>query len=433
MIWTIIKKEILENLLSYKFIIITIFSTVLVLTSIFIMYRDYQLRLENYEILQPESKQPIAIIPPTPLSIFVKGLDESMGRSYEIRFGGQIQVGSKQQRVNNLFRLFTAPDLLYIIKVIMALCAILFAFNIISGEKEAGTLRLSLSNNVGRAIIVLGKWIGGFTSLIVPFFIVILLGVIIVTLSPQVQMNSEHWAKLGMFLISSIIYMALFFSLGLFISCITRHPASSVVISLFAWALIVFVIPNLGNILARQFVTIPSVQQVEVKREHIWVKEVIDFENALKVKQSDRTIELLKNKEIKKLLDNMLNKINSENDKLIADYRTRFNRLVNLSKNISRFSPSAVFTYLASDFAGTGILEERKLKNVVLQYKSVVWDKSIDSGGNLIGDFPAFSFQRSSVKEVLNAEGMINLTILILFNLLIFAASYVAFLRYDVR
>jgi len=97
MLWTITKKEILENLLSFKFAIITIFSIVLILTSIFIMYRDYQLRLENYEILQPESNQPIAIIPPAQMSIFVKGLDESMGRSYEIRFGGQVQVGSKQQ------------------------------------------------------------------------------------------------------------------------------------------------------------------------------------------------------------------------------------------------------------------------------------------------------------------------------------------------
>ncbi len=429
MVWTITKKEILENLLSFKFAIITIFSMVLILTSIFIMYRDYQLRLENYEILHPESNQPIAIIPPTPLSIFVKGLDESMGRSYEIRFGGQVRVGSKQQRVNNLFRLFTAPDLLYIVKVIIALCAMLFAFDIISGEKEAGTLRLSLSNNVGRPIMVIGKWIGGFTSLIVPFIIAVLLGVILVTLSPQVQMNSGNWVKLGMFFLSSLLYLAVFFSLGLFISSITHRPASSLVISLFMWALIVFVIPNLGNILARQFVTIPSVQQLEVKREHIWIKEVFDLNQQMK--QVDRSQP--RNEAINDVMSKTLNNINSENDRLIADYRTRFDRLVTLSKNISRFSPSAAFTYLATDIAGTGILEERKLKQAVLRYKDFVYDKPIDSGGNLLGDFPAFSFQRSSVKEVLSAEGFINLTILIMFNVLIFAAAYVAFLRYDVR
>jgi hypothetical protein len=99
----IIKQEILQNLTSYKFTIIIILSIVLILVSMFIMYRDYQLRAENYEILQPKSNEPIAIVPPTPLSIFAKGLDENLTRSYEIRFGGQIRVGSKQQLVNNLF------------------------------------------------------------------------------------------------------------------------------------------------------------------------------------------------------------------------------------------------------------------------------------------------------------------------------------------
>ncbi|MFB0521102.1 MAG: hypothetical protein ACETWD_06685, partial [Desulfatiglandales bacterium] len=70
MLKSIIRKEILSNLLSYKFSIIIILSTILILVSIFVMYRDYCLALENYENLQPESA---AVIRPTPLSIFAKG------------------------------------------------------------------------------------------------------------------------------------------------------------------------------------------------------------------------------------------------------------------------------------------------------------------------------------------------------------------------
>ena len=57
MINKVIKKEILENIHSFKFVVITLLSVILVLTSIFVMYRDYQLRLENYEILRPTSSQ----------------------------------------------------------------------------------------------------------------------------------------------------------------------------------------------------------------------------------------------------------------------------------------------------------------------------------------------------------------------------------------
>lgn len=410
-----IKKEILHNLVSYKFTIIIILSIVLILVSLFIMYRDYQLRVENYEILQPKSNEPIAIIPPTPLSIFAKGLDENLTRSYEIRFGGQIRVGSKQQSVNNLFRLFTTPDLLYVIKVILALCAILFAFDMVCGEKESGTLKQALSNSINRPLIILGKWIGGFASFIFPFFLAILIGTILIAISPQIQLSGENWLKLAMFLFSSIIYLAIFFSFGLLISSLTNRASSSLVISLFAWAMLVFAIPNLGNILARQFVRIPSVQQLEVRRQQVWIKEV--FERINKGKSWDEAQA----------------NINSENEKIIADYRTRFNQLVALSQNITRFSPAAAFTYLATDLAGTGILEERRLKQAVVEYKNLIWDKPTDSDGNIIGEFSAFSYDRSSISQVLNFSGMSNLLILILFNVLFFAAAYVSFLKYDVR
>jgi len=408
MLKSIIRKEILNNLLSYKFSIIIILSTILILVSIFVMYRDYCLALENYGVLQPKSNEAIAIIPPTPLSIFAKGLDENLCRSYEIGFGGQIRVGSKQESVNNLFRLFTTPDLLYVVKVILALCAMLFAFDMVSGEKEVGTLRQTLSNSMKRPILVIGKWIGGFTSFVVPFFIAVLLSTILVTMSPLVQMDGENWAKLGMFLFSSVLYLAVFFSLGLLISCLTHHSSSSLIISLFLWAMLVFFIPNLGNILARQLVQIPTVQQLEVKRSQIWIKEVFERIN--------------RDKNYREVVGS----INSENDKLIADYRNRFDRLVSVSQNITRFSPAAAFTCLATDLMGTGISEERRLKKAVLLYKDLVWNKQQD-------DLPTFNFHRSSIKEVFGFGGLANLMILILFNMLFFVSAYVAFLKYDVR
>ena len=408
MLKSIIRKEVLSNLLSYKFSIIIILSTILILVSIFVMYRDYCLALENYEILRMKSEGPVVVIPPTPLGVFAKGLDENLCRSYGVGLSGQINVSSKQQSVNDLFKLFTALDLLYVIKVILSLCAALFAFNIICGEKEIGTLRQSLSCSLKRPILIIGKWIGGFSSFILPFFIAVLLGTIFVTLSPMVDINAQNWVKLGMFLFSSMIYLAVFFSLGLLISCLTHRSSTSLVISLFVWTILVFLIPNLGNILARQFVEIPTVQQLELKREQSWTKN--RFEK-LRAARSEH--------------EEMDSRMGAENDKLTEDYRNRFNRLVKVSQNITRFSPAAAFTFLATDITGTGMLEERKLKRAVLEY--------LKDGDDDEGDKPVFSYRRSSIREVLGPGGLSNCLILILFNILFFSGAYVAFLRYDVR
>jgi len=412
MLKSIIRKEILNNLFGYKFSIIIILSTILILVSIFVMYRDYCLALENYEILRMKSDDPVVVIPPTPLGIFTKGLDENLCRSYGSGLAGQISVSSKQQSVNILFKLFTAPDLLYIIKVILSLCAMLFAFDIICGEKEIGTLRQSLSCSLKRPILIIGKWVGGFTSFIVPFFMAVLIGTILVTLSPMVDINAQNWAKLGLFLLSSVIYLAVFFSLGLLISCLTHRSSTSLVISLFVWAMLVFLIPNLGNILARQFVEIPTVQQLELKREHSWIK------NRFEKRRADRSEH-----------EEMDSRMRAENDKLTEDYRNRFNRLVKVSQNITRFSPTAAFTFLATDIMGTGMAEERRLKRAVLQYKDILGDWDMDEKGKN----PDLGYQRSSVKEVLGQGGLSNCLILILFNILFFTGAHVAFLRYDVR
>ena len=411
MLKSIIRKEILLNLLSYKFSIITILSTILILVSIFVMYRDYILAVENYEILQQEPKDTVAVIRPTPLSIFAKGLEENLCRSYQSGFGGQVSVSSKQQSVNNLFELFTTPDLLYVVKIILSLCAMLFAFDMVCGEKEAGTLRQSLSGSLGRPILITGKWIGGFTSFILPFFIAVLLGTIFVTLSPMVDMNTYNLLKLGMFMLSSVIYLAIFFSLGLLISCLTHRTSTSLVLSLFVWIILVFLIPNLGNILARQLVQIPTVQQLELKRTQSWVI------NRFKQVRTDRSEHAEMNR-----------RLEIENDKLTEDYRNRFNRLVKVSQNITRISPAAAFTFLATDITGTGMLEERKLKRAVVQYMDIV--KNWDNGK---GDCPSFIYQRSSVQEALGTGGLSNCLILVLFNILFFSGAYVTFLRYDAR
>ncbi len=422
MLKSIIRKEILSNLLSYKFSIITILSTILILVSIFVMYGDYCLALDNLDILRVESDDSAEVIPPTPLGIFAKGLDDNLCRSWELQGVGVEISSEKQKSLNDLFKLFTAPDLLYIIKVILSLCAMLFAFDMVAGEKETGTLRLTISNTVKRPILIIGKWIGGFTSFILPFFIAVLLGTIFVTLSPMVDINAQDWLKLGLFLLISVIYLAAFFSLGLLISCLTHRSSTTLVISLFVWTILVFLIPNLGNILARQFVEIPTVQQLELKRKQIMNRMRFELKripkNRADFEKRQMALEL---RTIK------------EGDQLDEDYRNRINRLVKISQSITGLSPAPAFTLLATDIMGTGVAEERRLKKAAQNYKDNVVEWYTDENRDEESEPPDFHYQRSSVKEILGQGGLGDCLILILFNILFFTGAYVAFLRYDVR
>ena len=422
MLKSIIGKEILSNIFSYKFSIIFVLSTILIFVSIFVMYSDYCMALENHDILRKDSGDRVEIIPPTPLSIFAKGLDENLSRPWELGAVGVKISSEKQKSLNNLFKLFTAPDLLYIIKVILSLCAMLFAFDMVCGEKETGTLRQSLSNSLKRPILIFGKWIGGYISFILPFFVAVLLGTIFVTLSPMVDMNAQDWAKLGLFLLSSVIYLSVFFSLGLLISCLTHRSSTSLVISLFVWTILVFLIPNLGNILARQFIRIQTTQQLELKHQQILRRMFVEIKRIPKTRP-----------DFDKLESAVVLRAIVEGDKLDEDYRNRFNSLVRLSQNITRFSPAPAFTFLATDIMGTGVAEEQRLKRAAQNYKDNIIEWAGDENRDEESKRPDFHYQRSSVKEVLGRGGLSNCLVLILLNVLFFTGAYVAFLRYDVR
>lgn len=422
MLKSIIRKEILSNLFSYKFSIITILSVILIFVSVFVMYGDYYLAIENHDILRMESGEGVEVIPPTPLGIFAKGLDENLCRSWELGAVGVEISSEKQKSLNNLFKLFRTPDLLYIIKVILSLCAMLFAFDVVSGEKETGTLRQMISNTVKRPILIIGKWIGGFASFILPFFIASLLGTIFVNLSPMVDMNAQDWTKLGLFLLSAVVYLAVFFSLGLLISCLTHRSSTSLVISLFIWTILVFLIPNLGNILALQIVEIPTIQHLELKRDQIRRKAYLEYKRIPR-NQPD----------FEKIQKDLQIRTMAEGDKLDEYYRNRINNLVTVSRRITGISPSPTFTLLSTNILGTGVAEEQRLKKAAQDYKNLLVQLYTKGNWNEESKPPDFHYQRSSVKEVLGQGGLSNFLILILFNILFFTGAYVAFLIYDVR
>lgn len=412
--WTIARKEIASNLLSYKFFIIIVLTVILIFTSFFIMYRDFIERLADYDIIKPASEEAIAVLAPNPLSMFSKGMDEAMGRSFESTIIG-ITVRAGQKSGNEVFSFFPTPDFMYIVKVVLSLVALLFGFDQISQERERGTLRLMLSNPASRATVLVGKWVGNFLSLSIPFLLVVLLGFAFVNLNRDIHFSANQLVRLALILSVTLFYIALFLSLGILISTVTRKAANSVVALLLIWVLMVFVIPNLGNLLARQMVDVPSVAGLSEKRNQIWTREVL-----LAIQDKNRS--------------EHFSKINRDNMLLEEDYRNKFNRLVRLSKNINRISPVSSFVYAVTDLAGTGIGEEANLKRAVISYNNSIFPELLAPASDReSSQYPAFNYRYRDLSEVFARGTLFDMSWLIFFNILFFALSYMAFVKYDVR
>ena len=97
------------------------------------------------------------------------------------------------------------------------------AVDLCAGEKERGTLALSLSNAVSRSSILLGKWIGGYISFLMAFAPALILSLIILSMLHGVELHGEEWVRIGLIALLSFMYLSVFFNLGLFISASTRR------------------------------------------------------------------------------------------------------------------------------------------------------------------------------------------------------------------
>jgi ABC-type transport system involved in multi-copper enzyme maturation permease subunit len=394
MLISIIKREFQDNLFSFRFSVTLIICLVLFLTSAYLMSSDYQRRLEHYSAARSEQKDnKINERLPIPLSVLAKGLDNSMG--YD-------------QRHNPLFSVFDSLDFMYIVKVALSLMAIFFSFGVISGEKEAGTLALTMSNSVSRSKVILGKWIGNYAALMVPFLIAVIIELLMINLSDSINTEDEVWIRMGLIILLSLVYISVFFGLGVFISVVTQKASTSLILSLMLWAVLILAVPSMAVLVSKRAVDAPSTQEVRLKKQAI--RQAANIETTRKLEENS----ISDPKERQKVRDESWKRINEEHKKLDDERKLKLRHLVSITKDISRISPSSSYVFAVTTLARTGIEDRQSYDDIA--------EKDVEEANRNRKDLA------ESTKVALP-----DIALLLIINVLLFMGAYVAFMRYDVR
>ena len=266
MFLTLIRRELLDNLMTFRFAAAVVIMLLLVVTNTVVLIKDYELRLADYNAAAKTHRQELREInktysdgmlgvwgttivdrPPNPLSIFNTGLDKRLGNKINVShtFIPTIWDAKKYDAHNPYFNILTSIDIVLIFQGILSLLALTFAYNAIAGEYEHGTLRLVLSHPVGRGYILAAKYIGAMVCLFVPLLMSLLLMLILLTTSAMISLNTDDFLRIGGIVLTSLIYLSLFYLIGMLISAITRRTSTALILSMFVWTFLVLVYPNL--------------------------------------------------------------------------------------------------------------------------------------------------------------------------------------------
>lgn len=413
----IVRKEILENLTTYRFYVLTGLLFSMMLISIIVSYGDYHLRVENYNILRPGPGEPEKIIlPPEPLSVFARGLDANAGRLYQLSFRGVV-VQPNQQSINRVSSLFSMPDMLFVTRVILSLIALLFSFDAVCGEKEQGTLKLILAGQTRRASVVLGKLTGRFLLVFIPFFVLFLVSSIVVSLLPDVRAGEEYWIRLALILAGSTLYVASFIALGTLISSLVNRSSTSMMLGLAAWVLLVFVVPNMGATVAQAIAGVPPADRVEMQTRLSTIQSIYETQQQMK-NAKDRDY------------SRIMIQVREANNHLFQTYRPELNRLIELTRTIVRCSPSGAFTFLSTELANTGLGRDIRIKDAIWMFVERNFNRL---GGLEKGEVEQFQFRPSSPGEQITGVALPDALLLLIIPGMVVALAVVSFMRYDPR
>ncbi len=256
---TLIRRELLAHLLAYRFFVAMVVLLVLVIANTVVLIYDYERRLTLYdkaiqshhdEVLAAETYSPLhlhADRPPNPLSLFNQGLDKRLGNSVHVNhaFVPTLWDAELHGMDNPFLNLLSSIDLVVVFQAVLSLLALLFAYDAIAGEHEKGTLRLIMTTSASRGKILLAKYIGAMATLVVPLTISLILTQILIAGSGSIALSGDDWIRIGGFYLTSILYLSVFYLMGLLISATTRRTATALMSCMFAWVFFVPLYPNL--------------------------------------------------------------------------------------------------------------------------------------------------------------------------------------------
>ncbi len=276
-IWIIAKREFTENILSLRLFIGLIVCLTLFIASTYVLMGDYEKRLSTHNAAEIEHQNALEAVkvysdlrvdvvkPPEPLSVICLGMERQLGSTVKVSYEDVPTEAKILGGGNPLLNVFAAVDAVLMGQIAFSLFVISVAYDVICGERESGTLALVASNPVSKYHILIGKYLGGMVSLLMPLAIGWIAAALLINVHPMIEFHSAEWSRFAGLFAALTLYLSVFFLLSMLVSTITQRSARALVWLLFLWIVIVFIIPNGAVYIAKQIRPIPSKLVVNMK------------------------------------------------------------------------------------------------------------------------------------------------------------------------
>ena len=502
MFTTLIRRELLAHLLAYRFFVAMIVLLVLVIANTVVLIYDYERRLalynnavqSNYDaVLSTHTYSPLYLNvdrPPNPLSLFNQGLEKRLGNTVRVHHAlvPTLWDAALYGMDNPFLNLLSSIDLVVVFQVVLSLLALLFAYDAIAGEHEKGTLRLIMTTPASRGKILTAKYIGAMATLVVPLTISLILTQFLIFGSGSIVLSGGDWIRIGGFYLSSVLFLSVFYLMGLLFSTTTRRTVTALMSCMFAWVFFVLIYPNLMLFASNPKIN-PQEEGRAVFQELAQIWERFDKERLQLLKDDSLEGEdpflnvgyrgitygprfHYNPMRLEYYHEQSMNfdDLSEESEAAVPHAKAFFRQIeplrikaaerawivrqqaldqifirpVQRDRFLIRVSPASAYDLATEAWLGTNLYGLEHFFEAARQYRQTLigyfYDKNAfgsrqwfasDEGAVDWSDLPRFTYQRPNVR-VAAAQALPDLMLLLLINAMLFMGSYLIFVRQEI-
>ena len=478
MLITLIQKEMMHHILSARFVALLLMCILLIPLNFHINYRRYLQRQVDYQqaVEKENNKDPAEqpwkqrkttdpnlevsklILKPTPLSVFATGLESALPNSLGMTRNG-IKRGEASLSTAPIAFLLGHLDFVFVVSTVFSLLALLFTFDAVAGEREAGTLRITLANALPRDIFLSSKLIGGYLVFILPFLISLIIGLLVLVWQGFPLAEPDIFPRVLCLVLASLLYIAVFFAMGAVISIYFDNSKTALIVAFTIWVFAVLISPRVG-FLAAQIVAPTSTTAESVYREkaaqraelHVGL-EMKRGEILGKMIQASNTLPKGETTGVFRLDEESVEKINEEMLPHEEEARLKYRNLATqldrryqqerkyqdtIGINLSRITPTASFIFLATDATQTGQMKRNTYFQTGTRYYETLDAEMFSkmSEAALIQEeisdpMPPPLLEELSLKETLQ-HAALDVLLLCFFAIALTTVAFLKFFRTDI-
>jgi ABC-2 type transport system permease protein len=209
----------------------------------------------------------VAFRQPYPLSFFDFGVDSYVGKSVFLEAHKQNTVIFSEVSLSGSLLRFGEITAGMIFQILLPLLIFFLGFDVISKERENGTLKLLLTQGINWGEVIIGKSIGLFSLALILVVPSLLIGLVLVVLIDSGNEGYRIYLRYGLLVAFYLMYFFVIALLTVLISAKSSNSRSSLTTMIVVWLIFILVFPRLAQFIGYNLYPTPSKIEFDTKVE----------------------------------------------------------------------------------------------------------------------------------------------------------------------